>query len=90
MDENRYDMNESKLDSSAKTDEVKFLGEELVQKVLEKLMGQCLDMIRISEVSDRSCKQMERNIRQHFNNGRTYLIDMLKEKNLFNYEYDKK
>jgi hypothetical protein len=53
--------------------------EVLITKVLEKLMGQTLDIMRIGITLDRAFNQAERNTRQNFNTARNYLIHTLKE-----------
>jgi len=59
--------------------QVDFL-EELLNKLLDKLMGECLDIMRMSIASDRAFKQMERTTRNNFNTSKRYIITVLKEK----------
>lgn len=54
--------------------------EMFIGKIFEKLMGQCLDLMRIGMPLDRAFNQAERNTRQNFNTAKQYMLQTLKEK----------
>jgi len=58
----------------------KDFAKSLIEKVFDKVMGQCLDIMRIGIQTEYSLKQAERNTRQNFNMAKSYLISTLKEK----------
>lgn len=65
-----------------KTEQATDFAEVLITKVVEKLMGQTLDIMRIGfpvANPDRQFNQAERNTRQNFNTAREYMIKTLKE-----------
>jgi hypothetical protein len=50
---------------------------ELLELTLKDLMGNVLDRVRSSEISDRACIQMEKNIKKAFNSTIKYFTEEL-------------
>ena len=52
---------------------------ELIRKTLEKAMGKTLDTFRITDIGERQMKQVERTMRDYFNELITYQVRVLEE-----------
>jgi DNA primase len=65
-----------------KKKEIKDYVEAMIDSCLHRTMGRALDLVRISEMSDRSMEQFSRHMKDYVNELETYIITDFKSRGI--------